>query len=284
MNLLVPIKEQKKILKYLVEIPPTEYLKDCDTQDRVQHWVDCKVFFYLLHDFLKNHFAGSPLSTNLCTIYIDELDIEIKFSNEEGKEKLIQRVGLWLDYYLKLYSVISWGWKYIEPILDKLREKYSFTPENPGEALIEVIDDFFKGLYYVYFPEKITGNYYREYSPRRIYDFKRESIKVKHLKHQKNPLTPKEKKLIAKHEVEEEKQKKMLKPFLDSAQFYLSICIQNQDQDSTMRRRLSDLARTSTELKDDTKRHQHPRNAPKGYAINKGVKLRGTKEGGIYRA
>jgi hypothetical protein len=165
-----------------------------------------------------------------------------------------------------------------------LREKYSFTPKNPGEALIEVIDDFFKGLYYVYFPEKITGNYYREYSPRKAYDFKRDSIKVKQLKLQKTSLTPKEKKMIAKHEVEEEKQKKMLRPFVTSVQFYLSICVQNQDKDSTMRRRLSDLASTSTELREEIKRHQHPRNAPPGYAISKGVKLQGRKEGGVYRA
>ncbi len=284
MNLLIPINEQKKILKYLIEMPPAEYLQDCDTQDRVQHWVNCKVFFYLLHELLKNHFAGTPLPKDISTIYIDELEIEINLSNEEGKQKLIQRVGLYFDYYLKLYSVISWGWEYIKPVLEKLREEYSFTPENPGEALIEVIDEFFKGLYYVYFPEKVTGNYYREYSPRRAYEFRRESIKVKHLKHQKSPLTDKEEKLIAKHEVEEEKQKKMLQPFLDSAQFYLSICIQNQDKDSTMKRRLSDLAKTSAELEEDIKRHQHPRNAPAGYAINKGEKLPGRKEGGIYRA
>ena len=64
MNLPSP-KEQEAISKYLVEIPSAEAWGICDTTDRKEHWVYCKVVNILLHDFLKKHFTGQPLPTQL---------------------------------------------------------------------------------------------------------------------------------------------------------------------------------------------------------------------------
>lgn len=276
----VPKKEQRTILKYLLNTPPFEYLKDCDTDDRLDHWKNCKVFYSSLYSFLKNHFRGTPLPAK--EIHIEDLDVKVILSDE-----LYQEIGLYMDYYLKLYNVLSWGWRYIAPILKeaKLRTKNPTIPKNPGEALIQVIDEFFHGLFYVYFPEKVTGNYYREYSPRKAYDLKKtEDKKVSNLKKKElESLTNREKRKIAAHEQNMQKELKLVEPFTGLVDFFVYVCLENQKEDSTLKRRLLDLKEIASKIQSNTTKRQHPRNKRQGYAISKGVLLTTTNKGGVYR-
>lgn len=274
----VPLKEQKSILKYLLDIPPFEYLGDCDTDDRLEHWKDCKIFYSSLRVFLKNHLGGTSLPTK--NIYIEDLKIMVSLS-----DTLYQTIGSHLDYYLKLYSVLSWGWKCIAPILEEARTRTHdpSIPETPGEALIQILDQHLHGLFYVYFPEKVTGNYYKEYSPRKAYKLKTEDTKVKLLKKKKlEDLTVQEKRKIAAHERTLKKEHKLLKPFVSLEKFYLSICLQNEKGDATLKRRLADLKTIASQLQTDITKRQHPRNKSQGYAISRGVLLPGTNRGGVY--
>lgn len=276
----IPHEDQSKILNYLLDTPPSEYLTDCDTEDRKQHWEACKKFYSCLQAFLKNHFAGTPLPMG--EIYIEGLNITVNYSNDT----FFQLVGLHMDYYLKLYSVLSWGWRYIDPILELQRTETKNTsiPKTPGEALIQIIDQAFHGLFYVYFPEKVTGNYYDEYSPRKAYNFKKEEDKISRLK-EKNPenLSKSEKRKIVEHERKMTKEHKLLKPFIGLEEFFISICLENQKSDATLKRRLTDLKAVTLERQNYITRSQHPRNNRQGYAISKGNMIPATHKGGIYK-
>jgi hypothetical protein len=290
---MIPAKEQEIILSYLVDIPPDEYKNDCDTDDREDHWIQYKVFYSCLHDFLKNHFAGTPLPSE--KIYIKDLEITIPLN-----ESYLQIIGLELDYYLQLYNVLSWGWKYIYPVLKAIESEMIETstlentdeaeslnpsiPETPGQALIEVINQHFHGLFYTLFPEKVTGNYYKEYSPRKAYSFKLEEKKIAILKEKKvEELTNREKRNIASHDRKVEKEQELLKPFVSSEKFYISICLKNKKEDETMKNRLKTLKAIVEKKQTYITRSQHPRNNRQGHAVNKGVVVPATKKGGVYR-
>jgi hypothetical protein len=275
--------EQEKILSYLIDIPPLEYLQACDTDDRKQHWETCKNFYSCLYHFMKNHFAGLPLPTE--SFYREDLQVSMVFPTSEQKDLLFQRVGLYLDYYLKYYSVLSWGWKYISPVLDKEKQRTgnNSIPETPGQALIGVIDQYLDGLFYVYFPEKVTGNYYREYSPRKAYKKHKEYEKNLLLREDLENLNTLEKKKLASFDKELEKESELLEPFVGLTKFYIDLCLPHQKNDPTLKRRLVDLETTKKILQAESKRNQSPRGSARGYAINQGVLLESRKEGGTYK-
>ncbi len=283
MNLPSP-KEQEAILKYLVENPTIEHWGFCDTTDRKNHWVYCRAINILIRDFLKNHFAGLPLPTQLeeININIDGSSFKVTFSNLGNKQNpIIQEIGLWLDYYLALYAVISWGWKYIEPIL---KENNCSFPTTPGEALIEIINEISCGRLATYFPVLTTGNDYVEFSPRQAYNLTNQDTKFKLLKHRSTPLNKKEKRLISQHEAKMEKEKKAMLPFFTNTLLYISICMKNKKGDAVLQNRLSNLAKAASEFQSFIKHLSHPRNGIKGYALVKGVRLETVKEGGVYRS
>ena len=157
--------DQKTILKYLIETPSSEHLELCNTTDRRNHWIRCKALHMLLHNLLKDYFAGLPLPIEeKINIPIKCLDEKITVSILGGKENpIIQLMGLWMDYYLALYNVLSWGWEHIDSVL---KENTCSLPTTPGEALIEIINDFFTGRFATYFPSLTTGNDYKEKAPR----------------------------------------------------------------------------------------------------------------------
>jgi hypothetical protein len=273
--------DQKTILKYLIETPSIEHLELCNSPDRMHHWIRCKALHMLLRESLKNHFAGLPLlptESKGFNITIEGSDEKITVSILGGKENpIIQLMGLWMDYYLALYSVLSWGWSYIDSVL---KENNCSLPTTPGEALIEIMNELFAGRFATYFPSSTTGNDYAEFSPRKNYEFKKEISKVKLLKHKKD-LSRSEKRLISRHEAELAKQKALMAPFCRNLNFYVGICKKNESEDETMQRRLASLAKAETEYKAYIDRLRHPRTGVKGYAISKGVILESTK-GGVY--
>ena len=273
-------KEQKAILKYLIEIPSSDAWQACDTEDRKKHWIYCKHFYLLLQVFLKNHFAGLPLPTRLTESYITIEDSHFKITpnNPDNQNPpLIQRVGLYLDYYLASYAVLSWGWNYIEPVLKANECSY---PETPGEALIQVINEDFVARFGTYFPEYVEGNYYVEFSPRKVYELNKKAVKIKLLEHKEN-RTIKEDNIISRHKPKVEKEKKKVMRFYQNYLFYLSICERNKAQDTVLDNRLKSLARAATAIKTSIDKLSHPRNKVKGYAINRGVKIEAVK-GGLY--
>jgi hypothetical protein len=277
---LPSIKEQKEILKYLIEIPSLDNWEICDTKDRKEHWMYCKVFHLVLRSFLKNHFSGLPLPTRVPVIYITIKDSHFKIiprNLDNYPSPFIQQIGLHLDYYLALYAVLSWGWTYIEPVL---KESESSCPQTPGEALIEVMHEEFIGRFTTYFPEFIDGNYYAEFSPRKCYELKGKSTKIKLLEH-KETLTDEEKKFISryKHKVKKEKEKAMI--FYRSLLFYITICEKNKAKDTVLENRLKNLAIAATAIKTRIDKLSHPRNKVKGHAVNKGVRIEAAK-GGTY--
>lgn len=276
-------KEQEKILRYLIDIPPLQYLEDCDTDDRKQHWENCKNFYSCLHHFMKNHFAGLPLPDE--NFYREDLQVPIIFPTPQQKESLFQRVGLYLDYYLNYYRVLSWGWKYISPALDEKKQRTGdkSISETPGQALIGVIEEDFHGLFYVYFPEIVTGNYYREYSPRKAYKKHTEYEKNLLLKQNLENLTTRQKRKLASFDKQLKKERELLQPFVRLKEFYVEVCLPHQETDPTLKRRLVELQKIAIAIQQETKRNQSPRGNAKGSAINQGVLLESRKEGGTYK-
>ena len=277
---LPSIKEQKKILKYLIQIPSLDDWELCDTEDRKKHWMNCKVFHLVLRRFLKNHFSGLPLPTCVPEIHINIKDSHCTITHhnlDNYQSPFIQRIGLYLDYYLALYAVLSWGWTYIEPVLKE--SKYP-CPPTPDKALIEVMHEEFIGRFTTYFPELIDGNYYAEFSPRKYYELMRKSTKIKLLEHKKQ-LTDEEKEFISRYKPKIEKEKEKAMIFYRSLLFYITICEKNKAKDTVLENRLRNLAISATAIKTQIDKLSHPRNKVKGHAINKGVKIEAAK-GGTY--
>jgi len=273
-------KEQEVILKYLIETPSSDIWQDCDTEDRKKHWIYCRHFHLLLGDFLKNHFSGLPLPTRLTETHINIAGLQYNIvpnNPDNEKPRLIQRVGLYLDYYLAFYAVVSWGWRYIEPVLKANECSY---PETPGEALVQVINEDFVPRFMTYFPEYIDGNYYVEFSPRKAYDLNNNAVKIKILEHKEN-RTRKEDNLISRYKPQVEKEKKKAMQFYQNLLFYLSICETNKAQDEVLDNRLKSLARAATAIKTSIHKLSHPRNKVRGHAINRGVRVEAAK-GGTY--
>jgi hypothetical protein len=176
----IPAEEQESILDYLLKTPPEDYMKECDTADRLIHLMECKIFHLALHDFFKCHFSGEELRIS----FIDKMNEDLlkeKLKQKAEDKDFIQQIGLWLDYYLAVYAVISWGWENLKNALVESQKKIEdlYIPDTPGEALIKIIDDFLHGLLSIYFPEEVTGNFYSEYSPRQAYEFRRKGTQVR---------------------------------------------------------------------------------------------------------
>lgn len=97
-------------------------------------------------------------------------------------------------------------------------------------------------------------------------------------------MNKKEERLVESYKKQEQKKRKGVEPFLCRLKLYISICVKNQSGDETMKRRLDNLNKVAMEFDCQILRNLHPRKKRKGYAIDHGVRLEATKEGGIYRA
>ena len=279
-------KEQHLLLKYLLDIPPLEYLKECNTSDRKKHWEDCKNFYLCLRQFLKNHFSGLalPIEEIADSIHIEDAETILTFSTQQQKETFLRKVELEFNYYYDYYGVISRGWRYIKPFLEEREKKtdnQSF-PKTPGEALIKIIEQNFHGYFLVLFPEYTSGNYYSEYSPQKLY---KKQLEYKKLT-RKNPkdLNSTEKQKIENFKRQKQKESKTMNCFTGLQNFLLEICLSNAKakKDSVLKRRLTSLEAATAEIIAERKRNTSPRHAGKGWAVNHGVLLEGRKEGGVY--
>lgn len=185
-------KDQDLILICIGYLPPHYLKRYCNTDDRKQHFEDLKIHFNILLLALKSYFSDQPSLMDLVPI-------------ELYKPLVLQR-----DRYMKMYTMLFDGWKYIQ----KAAIDYQFPILNtPGEMLIQIIENECNELFLMAFPEYWTGNSYVEYSPRKDYNFNLENSHVLQLISKVKPLSKCEENRVSIHQKELQKQKRANEEF-----------------------------------------------------------------------
>jgi len=274
MLLTISETDKKAILSFLSETPPLSYLEDCDTEDRKIHFKKHKAFYTCLRDYLEAYFSGeSPTSPSKKQLY----------GNYQVTD--LQIVELWVNYFIKVYGVIFWGWEFLE---GKIMEK------NPAQVLIHVINCYFHLTFSTLFPEQIGLNFYREFSPHKTYQFTNNIRKLPQLKYnlaetQKLPKEQQDKSKIRKlektiKEIEKhlEEEQKVLKKFLSFPEQVLLICHDNRRRKDNLAQALKELKEASSPIDSEILKLWHPKQKAQGYSLVRGSKKKGNKKGGTY--
>ena len=276
MLLSISEADQKAILSFLSDTPPLAYWEDCDTKDRKIHFKKHKAFYTCLRDYLEAYFSGKPPTSG-----------KIKRSQYENYQVTnLQIVELWVNYFLKMYAVLFWGWEFLEG---------NIKEDTPGQALIHVINCYFHLTFSTLFPEQIGLNSYREFSPRKTYQLGNNIKKLPQLKYdlaeiQKLPQQRQDKSKLRKLEktIEEtekqlEEERKITKKFLGFQERVLSICYKNRAKKCNLAQALKDLKVATPPINDEILKLWHPKQKAQGYSLVKGSKKRGSAKGGTYK-
>lgn len=268
--------DQKAILSFLSDTPPLAYWEDCDTEDRKIHFKKHKAFYTCLRDYLEAYFSGKPTTSTFLK----------RSPHENYQVTSVQIVELWVNYFLKMYAVLFWGWEFLEG---------NIKEETPGQALIHVIDCYFHLTFSTLFPEQIGLNSYREFSPRKTYQLSNNIKKLPQLKYdlaeiQKLPRELQNKSKLRKLEKtikETEKQldldRKIVKKFLGFKERVLFICHKNRSKRDNLAQALKELKAIAPSIDSEILKLWHPQQKAQGYSLVKGVKKRGSTKGGTYK-
>ena len=275
MLLSISKADQKAILSFLSDTPPLAYWEDCDTEDRKIHFKKHKAFYTCLRDYLEAYFSGKPPTS-----------IFLKRSPPENYQVIdLQIVELWVNYFLKMYAVLFWGWEFLEG---------NIKEETPGQALIHVINCYFHLTFSTLFPEQIGLNSYREFSPRKTYQLGNNIKKLPQLKYdlaeiQKLPQQRQDKsklrklkKTIEETEKQLQKERKITKKFLGFQEQVLLICHKNRSRKENLTQALKELKAITPSIDSEILKLWHPKQKAQGYSLVKGYKKRSSKKGGTY--
>lgn len=246
--------DQDMFLEILDGLPPSTWLKDCDTQDRRNSWILWKNYYSLIHDVLKAYFSGKVLP-------IDHFSHEFR-----------QICIAHMNYYLALYKVITLGWKYIKKDWET---EFNNFPDEPGKMLYLIIrNEASAALISCVFPEYLpSGNFYKEFSPRKYYKFGSDCSKVERMVKGKQELKKPDHDFINRHLKELYKKQSEMAPFF----FFYTLCIQScekaSSKDEALKKSLKILREETGEYRAKIRSASHPRKGIKGHKISNGVKL-----------
>lgn len=245
-------QQQQAMLAAYQDIPPELWLSECNTEDRKASWRRWKFFYSSVRRCLIAHFSGDELPSDL-------------------PHELRQMCGFHMDFHLALYGVISWGWKYIKEDCPVEIENF---PNRPGEMLNIILSDEALGaLISTAFPEELTGgNYFYQFSPRKIYNFYREWSEVDKLISSDEELKKPQKMKIEKHLKAREALKRETEKFFHFLGLCIYICERRKQSDKVLRHRLETFKQAHQRLRAEIKGLAHQRKTPRGYVINKGIR------------
>ena len=167
-------QEQEQLVLGMKEIPPTEWIDDCETPDQKYHWHKCKAYFDFLTGLLEGYFAGD--TTPLMELQKKERQSAIKLR----------------DWYLNLYGVIYDGWEYIEAEAKKQKIE---IPGSPGDMFLEILRSKALVMFIVCMLP------YHRWSPTEAYQLFREGRVIEALKALARPLTKPEQNRIRQYEI-----------------------------------------------------------------------------------
>jgi hypothetical protein len=258
--ILPPESEQKIIVAAVSELPPDAYLEHCNTDDRKQHWNECRVGFTRLAIMLIAYFSGTPELTK-------QIPVELR-------EPFI----LWRDRYLALYEMLCNGWSYIQ---EAAVENELPIPDSPTQMLLKIINDQSDEIFLKAFPECVTGNAFNEFSPRKEYNLRRENSHVVRLLKASAQLKPDEQKRIQKHRKELQKRSPWNQFFVREL-FCVHTCTQAAKDDRALKKRVKAFEQADRDCESDLYGAIHPRKKPRGFAFSKGKKLH-SAPGGAYK-
>lgn len=251
-------KEQEIILKTLLKIPPDSLRNYCYTELTNNHWFDCKLFFEMLNESLNCYFSGE------------------QWQPKNTHKRLYELVELWRNYYVQFYDLVYNCWQPLQAKLHRLNLDF----KSPGQFISELLTVHSYEMFLRIIPELTTGNYYKDFSPRKY-----------------NKLVRKYQKLSRKKELSriEESQ---LKDLQKTRKFELKeVAIMNaliQLVVDTASKQPKRLGLTQDSLKSFELANQklakfrlkatHPREKLQGWAIAKGELKEGCSEGGTYKS
>lgn len=171
MRLTISEIEKTALLDALWDTPPTSSKDECDTQDRQLLWMDLRYETLILRLSLNAFFQGfpDPLVNQIEASFWSQTPsglVRTDYTRNNWQE-FFARIESLQDYYLAAYALIQRGWRFLLPHWEERFEKP--IPEKPGDLLIAIIRSEYMERLYQLFPEKVTGNYWAEISPRKQY-------------------------------------------------------------------------------------------------------------------
>ena len=250
--------EQQAILALVREMPPLEWLQDCDTADRQQHWALSRSLCDLLHRCLKAYFSGD--STALADL-------------PDGLRSLGEK---WRDDYLALYTLILDGWEAIKAAAthDDLP-----IPETAGETLIFIIELETASFFLEAFPE-LGANGYKSFSPQQAYKFRNEGRRLQRiLANPRHKLNRKDRRDIEKHNRELRRKIKDDSWNHYRDYFVMACCKACKGKSDRLYQKITHYNRVHSEFGDWLYKDAHPRKGAKGWAWSNGQLLEGVKGG-----
>ena len=210
--------ESQEIIKELEDIPHLVWLFFCEQPDQKEEWFKLKLHFTRLHDSLKAYFSGqeTPL--------------------QSLPKKQMEFYSEWTDYYLALYDVLQWGWKYIK------KADPDFPFDYPGQALIAIIETTAAGMFA---PCQLP---YYEWSAKAAYDEHRLRRQETATQTGRKLLNNRQQNKLAKLSATSDKRDAYAEPLLSLLKFCLNACQVGDQSDSIMKRKLQDFRKHADQV------------------------------------
>jgi hypothetical protein len=274
---------ERIILNTLKEAPAVNLLYFCDTDDRINHWGNLKIFSLLFHESFKAYFSGQswqcppkiffefphPTIPNL--MECEEIDVP---------KHLIELINSWQNYFLNLYNIIWRDWENFF----KLSRKGFPVGQSPGEFLSELINLFILCGFLGAFPEIENGNYFKSFSSRKFHEDLRATRKLSDKIEKGIPLTKAQQKkfsrLIAKQKKEENHYWGLFNLAINTI---LQTAEKSAKRNKLLEKDLEYLFSARADLDRVYLKISHPRNNCKGFAWEQGKRLEATGFGGVYK-
>jgi hypothetical protein len=257
----ITLTEKEIICNCINELPPGDWLHDCNTPDRVEHWKDVKLYFSCLHESLSTYFSGSEPS-------------EAKLPPE-----LREHVALVRDDYLSLYALIRECWS---EIVQDLAKNDIELPSTPGEGIKMILEWECACLFAQAFPELSPFSNYEGVSPRKIYESRAKEHKLnKKLEEYCGKSLPRPLQTrLNNRNAELKKQVRQMSGFMlrDNC---LTVCERVAAQNRTVRRKLHEHAGIAKRLRDENLKEGHPSKGNLGWQWVSGQRLQGKKHKGF---
>jgi hypothetical protein len=225
--------EEKIVLQKVNGLPPLSWLlTDCKTEDRQQHWMECKQFFQFLHALLRDYFSARE--TNWLDLPLKDREFWISYR----------------DSWLKLYGLILDNFTCIKEAAD--RDGITI-PTQPGEFFLEILN--WEAAAFFYPCVEAASPDLGRFSPRKEYQTQttlrkqRQSIKAEYQRWQK-----------AKTSGHTEEWA------FDAYKTYCLVVLSGAaKKDKSLAKKLKEYARLNAEMQTDLMKMIHPRNRVQGY-------------------
>lgn len=257
----ITLLEREIICNCINELPPDEWLRHCNTPDRVKHWKTVKNYFFCLHESLSTYFSGSEPS-------------EAKLP-----PKLRDYVALVRDEYLSLYALIRECWS---EIVKDLAEHDIEMPSTPGEGIKMIFEWECACFFGQAFPELSPFSNYEGVSPRKIYEFgaKERRLKQKLEKYRGQLLARPLQSRLNNHNREAIKAARKMWGFTlrDNC---LIVCERVAVRNKTVKRKLDQYVAAAEEVIIENLKEGHPSKGNLGWQWVNGQRLQGKKHKGF---